>query len=437
VVLNKRCQVRNVQNTAVERGGLVSGPTCQQLLGFAALAIFAFLSACSSGTPQPSATIETEDSLAPSPHPVTPIPTPSSTSPPFTPTPTAQPTLVLTPSTSTGFPTDFPGWIAYTAILDPGPSVRIDIARLTADRGDQVWLTETDNDSLIGVFSMDGEHIAFWSFDLQTQISNLWVKDLEDGISKPLTTEGVFVMKPVSWSPDGSFIVFEDTRSEDRATDVFRVGVYDGNLVNLTGQSLFIDGAPVWSPDGRWIAFHSNREGQEAGTEDIWRMSRDGTDLKNLTAKTYPWRDRLPAWSPDGSRIAFYRQGRPADSISSAGLPGLWVMNADGTNQQLLMPFDNFPDEPPEWSPDGSWIASSDGVPEVSDIWLAPSQGGKAVPIPIPGLERSICWSPDSTALMFTHDDGDNLSLMLVKLETLEILPIALDGWGDYCDWTP
>ena len=302
---------------------------------------------------------------------------------------------MLTPSTSTGFPTDFPGWIAYTAILDPGPSVRIDIARLTADRGDQVWLTETDNDSLIGVFSMDGEQIAFWSFDLQTQISNLWVKDLEAEISKPLTTEGVIVMKPVSWSPDGSFIVFEDTRSEDLATDVFRVGVYDANLVNLTGQSLFIDGAPAWSPDGRWIAFHSNREGQEAGTEDIWRMSRDGTDLKNLTARTFPWRDRLPAWSPDGSRIAFYRQGSPADSISSAGHPGLWVMNADGTNQQLLVPFDNFPDEPPVWSPDGIWIAASDGVPQVSDIWLAPSQGGKAVPIPIPGLERSVCWSPE------------------------------------------
>jgi len=344
--------------------------------------------------------------------------------------------LVLTPTAIQKFSVEIPGWIAYTAILEPGPSVRIDIARMTADGGNQAWITETDNDSLISVFSMDSEWIAYWSFDLQTQISNLWVTDLETGISKPLTTEGVIFMSPVSWSPDGSFIAYEDTYSEDLAMDVFRVGVYDGSLVNLTEESPFIDGAPAWSPNGRWIAFHSNREGQESETEDIWLMSPDGTDLQNLTSKTPSWSDRNPAWSPDGSHIAFYRQGSASDSISSADLPGLWVMNADGSNQRMLVPFDTFASEPPVWSPDGKWIAASDGVPEFSDIYLVPAEGGGAVPIPLPGLERSVCWSPDSSALMLTHDDGENLSLMLVILETMDILPIELEGWGDYCDWT-
>ena len=413
----------------------MSGFSCQKLLVFVAIAVIAFLSACSPGTPQPSIVDTMPSSSTTADAPLTPAPSP--TSPPITPTPPAQtPTLMLTPTAIPLFPAEFPGRIAYTAILDPGPSVRIDIASMTADGGNQSWITETDNNSLIGVFSMDSERIAYWSFDLQTQISNLWVKDLETGISKPLTTEGVIKRNPVSWSPDGSFIAYENTYSEDRAMDVYRVGVYGGSPVNLTEDSLFIDSAPAWSPDGRWIAFHSNREGEEAGTEDIWMMSPEGTDLQNLTASTLPWRDRFPAWSPDGSRIAFYRQGSVSDSISSIALPGLWVMNADGRNQQMLVPFETFASEPPVWSPDGKWIAASDGVPEFSDIWLVPSQGGEAVPIPIPGLERSVCWSPDSRALMLTHDDGEDLSLILVILEPMDILPIELEGWGDYCDWT-
>lgn len=410
------------------------------LLVLATIGVIMFLGACSSSAPQPesmppSATADT---------PQTPVltattspPSPSPTSPLLTPTATVSPpTPALLPTTVLLTAAELPGWIAYTAVLNPGTSVRIDLASMSPDGHNQAWITDTDTDSLIGVFSMDGEQIAYWSFDLQTQISILWVKDLETGSSKPLTPDGVIFMNPVSWSPDGCFIAFEDTVSEDQAVDVFRVGVFDGEIVNLTEDSPFRDGAPAWSPNGQRIAFHSNREGEEAETEDIWLMSPDGTDLQNLTPSTLPWSDKFPAWSPDGSRIAFYRQGSVSDAISSVSLPGLWVMNADGTNQKMLVPFDSFANEPPVWSPDGQWIAASDGVPEFSDIWLVPAQGGEAQPILIPGLERSVCWSPDSSALMFTHDDGENLSLILVTLEPFNILPVELEGWGDYCDWT-
>ncbi|MCJ7658183.1 MAG: hypothetical protein MUO67_03425, partial [Anaerolineales bacterium] len=122
----------------------MSGFSCQKMLGFAALAVITFLSACSSSTPQPSyvdtmppSTTTADTSPTPAQPTAASMPTSSPTSPPFTPTPAAQtPTLELTPSTSTLFLAEIPGWIAYTAILDPGPSVRVDIARLTADGGD-------------------------------------------------------------------------------------------------------------------------------------------------------------------------------------------------------------------------------------------------------------------------------------------------------------
>lgn len=42
------------------------------------------------------------------------------------------------------------------------------------------------------------------------------------------------------------------------------------------------------------------------------------------------WNNAAPAWSPDGSQIAFL--------TDRTGRWELWVMNADGTNPQPLLP---------------------------------------------------------------------------------------------------
>ena len=59
-----------------------------------------------------------------------------------------------------------------------------------------------------------------------------------------------------------------------------------------------MDRVPRWSPDGEWVAFFSDR----SGTLQIWKIRRDGSDLRQLT-EVQPGASLL-AWSPDGSRIA-------------------------------------------------------------------------------------------------------------------------------------
>ena len=78
--------------------------------------------------------------------------------------------------------------------------------------------------------------------------------------------------------------------------------------------------APDWSPDGQRIAFESNRD----GTFQIWTVSLDGSDLRQLTRGSAE--NTQPVWSKDSTRISFVskRDGREE----------IYVMSAtDGANQ--------------------------------------------------------------------------------------------------------
>ena len=94
----------------------------------------------------------------------------------------------------------------------------------------------------------------------------------------------------------------------------------------------------TWSPDGRQIAFVS---------DGIQVMNADGSGQRRLTSDT--GFESNPAWSPDGRRIAF-TGGRDGNAR-------IYVINADGTEQRLLMPAAASYFSSPAWSPNGEKIA--------------------------------------------------------------------------------
>lgn len=79
---------------------------------------------------------------------------------------------------------------------------------------------------------------------------------------------------------------------------------------------------------------------QDASGGIIYTVNGDGS---NLTRETY---GMDPNWSPNGKQIAFARWNNP---------PGLYIINADGSNEQQLYGTNQLLS--PQWSPDGSKIA--------------------------------------------------------------------------------
>jgi Tol biopolymer transport system component len=89
-----------------------------------------------------------------------------------------------------------------------------------------------------------------------------------------------------------------------------------------------------WSPDGGRIAFEHNDESDRPG---IFVMNADGTNAQRLT------NGESPSWS-DGLALAF--------TSNRDGNSEIYVMNADGSNQRNISRSPK-PDREPRWAPRG------------------------------------------------------------------------------------
>jgi DNA-binding CsgD family transcriptional regulator len=97
------------------------------------------------------------------------------------------------------------------------------------------------------------------------------------------------------------------------------------------GRLAYVSAADVGSmvPADDDSAGRDSRVAREAkGQRRIWLMNADGSDKRQLTSDD-DFRDERPLWSLDGSRILFLR-------LTAEGGASLWLMSEDGSPKKLV-----------------------------------------------------------------------------------------------------
>jgi Tol biopolymer transport system component/CxxC motif-containing protein (DUF1111 family) len=149
---------------------------------------------------------------------------------------------------------------------------------------------------------------------------------------------------------------------------------------------------PAFSPDGSKIAFSSSG--------GIWVVNSDGTNANLLSFDG----DFQPSWSPDGTKIAF--------SSTRTGVAQIFTMTPIGTDVTNISNNPIVNDRMPAFSPDGTKIAfqrTPNAINPVGKIWTMNANGTGQTQITLGlGNDERPSYSPDGVNIAFsTNRDGN------------------------------
>jgi TolB protein len=240
----------------------------------------------------------------------------------------------------------------------------------------------------------------------------------------PLTPAGQTALSP-AWSPDGGRFAFTQLGAGRGAVVVQSLG--SGAALQVPGTATALNITPAFSPDGRLVAYaHSD----ENGTDVYLANVADRCCAQRLTVGRFA--DNLsPTFSPDGRRIAFVS--------TRAGPPQIYVMAADGTDQELLAPFDygaTGSSNAPEWSPDGANVVFHREVSRSPQLFLVDVAGRRVRQLTSSGRNEDPTWGPDGRHITFVSDRSGIRQLWVIDVETGRVRQLKTPGAARLPAWS-
>jgi eukaryotic-like serine/threonine-protein kinase len=257
-----------------------------------------------------------------------------------------------------------------------------------ADPAQQIWLADSRKETVEALtagesergspaVSPDGSKIAF-----DSSASNYDIVDipLDGGPVRPLLASSRNELFPV-WSPKGSTFAYVTDRTGRK--EIWLRNTEDGMERPLVTQRDFPEDQTLWlltpaiSPDGSRIAY-SRISNKHVGELWISPMA-GGSPLRIGNRKGF---EIAPAWSPDGKWLTYF---------SSNG--GVVKVAIGGSDPAVSIGFSEGCENPAQWSPDGAWIACATG----SGVVLVSPDGKDRRTV---GSRRAyITWSRDGKAI--------------------------------------
>lgn len=302
----------------------------------------------------------------------------------------------------------------------------------------------------------DGSKFAFQANafgETKLESTEVLTYELKDGKITQITANKNFD-GDAGWSPDGGTIVFSSDR--DGNYEIYAMKA-DGTDVKRLTNNAGHDSFPKFSPDGTLISFNSNFESE---TTDIYVMRTDGSNVVRLTsAKGHDFSRN--GWSPDGTKFAYNSNVDGNDDVFVMDIdvfrpvPLISMPDADlktpayspdgerivfsavypdhhselrifdrATGKSAVIVTTSSPENYPQWSPDGNWIAFHQEVNGKWDIFKVRPDGSDLTNLTNdPSSDSVPVWSADSATIYFrSNRNGDT--------ENAELFKMNADGTG-------
>ncbi len=248
------------------------------------------------------------------------------------------------------------------------------VARVTNDLANYTTLN----------LSSDGKVLAAVQ---KNRAPELWIAPGADvGRVAPFVTGNIEGFDGLSWTNDNAIAY---SGSSNGSLNIFLTHTSDHAVRQITSGP-GNETEPAVTGDGRTLLFQANGK--------IWRIDRDGTNLRQLTKGAH---DVHPVFSSVSGSVVYASFANWSPSIG--GKPSLWAVPLEGGRaHQLTAMATSFP----QVSPDGHYLAAAyfpgdDPRFSRSPIALFPSEGGQ----PLKVFERSSAasdsfrWAPEGLGL--------------------------------------
>jgi TolB protein len=252
----------------------------------------------------------------------------------------------------------------------------------------------------------------------------IWAMDYDGSNQHQLTHQASIALSP-RISPDGTRLAFSSlTRSG------WEIEMYSTELNRLVSFPHFGGGnfSPSWSPDGTRLALASSRNGHS----EIYVADASGGGLRAMTTGKGP--DVSPTWNrKTGAQIAFVS--------GSTGLPQVYTMEADGTNQQRMT--DQGYAVSPNWAPNGQFLTLAwtrkygPGEPGSSDIYLMDIASKQWVQLTHDGGRNDFpWWAPDGRHIVFQSSRSGKEEIWMMLADGTNLHQLTFTGRNSQPNWS-